>query len=173
MRILRKQPVSDRQRGVRSSEIRICRDCIIEVSDCATEIFSAAGVPEISAAKIKVVRPEIVGSVFGRRKRRSLSGKLQAKRLRDRARDVVLDIENIFGLSLVHVGPEGEAVCDVRELRRHTQSFARAANSSLEYSLHVQPFANVLERKISFTLERKGRSARRYAKSRQLVEGVR
>ena len=93
------------------------------------------------------------------------------KRSGDRARDLVLHVEDVLQLAVVALGPELEAVARVDQLHGDADAVARAAHAALEHRRDAELVGDrrADRRRLS---ERERRRARRDAQTRQLRERV-
>src|SRR5205085_6856037 len=96
-------------------------------------------VEELAAAKIVVVGLDVLRGHF-------LDCPLfvftqdNAKRFRNVLRDLVLNREDVFDLTIVSLGPELISICDVDELHADADFISHLAHTSLENGGHLELF---------------------------------
>ena len=121
------------------------------------ERLPAALVKELPAAKIVFVganalRRDLLDRGFFVRSQNELES------VDDVGRDLILNLENVFHLSVVSFRPEVVACRNVDELSRDAESLACFANASFEHRAHVE-LAAYLAHVFGALLEPEGRAA--------------
>src|SRR5439155_5378891 len=128
---------------VGSRELRVLLDRLFEKFCGRTEVRWKF-VPLIQSTKVEEVR--IRGRPWLRR-RGWCSDQLRSDLLRDIARDIVLQREDISDLPLIVIRPEMTISSGIDELGRHAHALAIASDRSFHDCLHAELACNLRERK--------------------------
>ncbi len=122
-------------------ERRVELDCLLERSDGFLQEARIAARPVVPALEIGVVGLEIVSPPLDERPARR-TGQRHLEPIGDRARDVVLNREDVIELPVVPLGPQMIAVGGVHELHADPNAVAGLAHASLEHGRDVEARGN-------------------------------
>src|SRR5207253_498241 len=90
---------------------------------------------------------------------------------RNRARDLVLNLEHILHLAVVTLRPQMVSVRRIHQLRRDAQTAVSSSYASLKNCSHVQPFTDNAQVDV-LSFERKSRTSRNHVQLFNPRQGV-
>ena len=117
-----------RDRGVGERERGVERDRVLEHLERELEVLAGQPPREALAAEVEVVGLQALRGLDGERLL-LLRRELDAQRLGDLPRDLVLHLEDVRHLAVVALGPQREVGLGVHELRRDAQPLPRPAQA--------------------------------------------
>ena len=136
---LEDHPADVADAGVRQREVRVELDRLLEHLQGEVEVLA----PGVAApAQVVVVGLQVLGRL-ARDRLLFLRRQGDAQRLRDAARDLVLDGEHVLELAVVALGPRRVAGAGLDELRRDPEAVAGAADAPLEHVRRVELLADL------------------------------
>ncbi len=132
-------------RGVRQREARILRDRALEHLQRELRVVARQPPPVALAAQVEVVGLQVLGRLGGERLL-LLGRQRDAQRLRDLARDLVLDLEHVLHLAVVTLRPQREVGLRVHQLGVDAQPRAGAAQAAGEHAGRLELLADLRRR---------------------------
>src|SRR5262245_48464969 len=130
--------------GVGQGVARVAADRLDEIFDAFLHSRQAALVPEIAAAQVKLIGLGIVGVMFGQ-PLPLFAVEFDLQVFGNLPRDLVFELEDVDGFSMILFGPQHRAVSDVNQLGLDHQTFATPQQAADEDRADVE-FASDLKR---------------------------
>ena len=150
--------------------IRVKINGLLKTSDGLLERFICPLIPEKPSLQIKLVHL-IVICVPLQHRRLLRPQQLYFQRRYNRQRDFILNVKDVFHLTVVAFRPQMITICDVDKLRRDAQPIAGFAHAAFQHRADVQLLPDFADVNL-FAFEGKGRGARSNVQSSNLRERI-